>query len=173
MTSPTVDVAFGVGPVLPLFEQYALFVAGVVIVAAVAWHVHRLARTAPRRVDTDAGIAVAAAWTIALVAGCTGAWISVFGAWALGGGVGLVIGVGHLSLASVRRICVTPGLAIVLMVGTVAPHATVADVGAWALVHAIPSLVFGLIAAGFAWLAHERVAHARQRSTIAAPRTAR
>lgn len=145
MASPSVvDIPFGVGPVLSLAAQNTVFATGVVIAAAVAWHAHVLRRRSPGNGDTDAGIAVAAAWAIALVAGCTGAWISVFGAWALGGGVGLVLGLGHVSLRTVARVCLVPALAIVLLVGTVSPTATVVDTALWALVHLIPSIVFGL-----------------------------
>ena len=163
MTSPSVvDIPFGIGPVLSLAAQNVLFATGVLFVALVAWHAHVLRRLAPGRADTDAGIAVAAAWAIALVAGCTGAWISVFGAWALGGGVGLVVGLGHLSLRTVARVCLLPAVGVVLLVGAVSPTASVLDTGFWALVHVVPSTVFGLIALAITWAAREGVVLVRR-----------
>lgn len=174
MTSPSVvDIPFGVGPVLPLFAQNLLFAIGVVIVAFVAWHAHALRSRSAGRPDTAAGIAVAAAWAIAMVAGCTGAWISVFGAWALGGGVGLVLGLGHLSGTTAARITLLPTAAIVLLVGAFSPMATVVDAGLWALVHIVPSVVFGLIGAALAWTAHEGVLLVRRPHAVAPRPTAR
>lgn len=163
MTSPTVvDIPFGIGPVLPSALAQLLFASGVLFVALVAWHTHVIRRLDGGRRDADAGIAIAAAWSIALVAGCTGTWISVFGAWVLGGGVGLVIGLGHLSVRSAARICGLPALAIVLTVGGVSSTASVADTTFWALVHVIPSLVLALGGAALAWSAHEVVAATRR-----------
>lgn len=167
MTSPSVvDIPFGVGPVLPLLAQNLLFVIGVCIVAVVAWHAHLDRRRAAGRADTAAGIAIAAAWAIALVAGCTGAWISVFGAWALGGGVGLVLGLGHLSLPTAARVTLVPTVAIVVLVGAFSPTATIVDAGLWALVHIVPSVVFGLVGAALAWAAHEGVVLVRRPQTV-------
>lgn len=163
MTSPTVvDIPFGIGPVLPLNVQYLLFATGVLFVALVAWHTHVLRRLAAGRSDTDAGVAVAAAWAIALVAGTTGVWISVFGAWVLGGGVGLVIGLGHLSGRSAARICGLTSIVVVLAVGGVSPTASVADATLWALVHVVPSLLFAALSAGLAWTTREFVAVTRR-----------
>lgn len=166
-SSQAAEVPFGVGPVLSLVAQNVLFTSGLLVVVLVAWHAHLRRRRVPGgRLDTDAGIAVAAAWAIALVAGCTGTWISVFGAWVLGGGVGLVIGLGHLSVATAARIWLLPAAAIILLVGGASSTATITDTAAWALVHLIPSTLFGLAGAAGAWAASRGLLRIRRPHSV-------